>query len=281
MIVYDTCDAIWECFIEKHMPFPSVELLEKSARDYEQLWNFPNCVASIDGKHIRVKCPDKTGSKHYNYKGFFSVILQGLVDATYKFLSVDIGAYGRQSDSGVFTESNLYKHLQTGSFPFPKPKVLPGTNITLPHVILGDQGYPLKEYLMRPYPTGKGNVLRDIEVYNYRHSRARRTVECAFGILVAKWRFLKTELQVQPDNVDRLVRAACLLHNIVINQEGFDENEFQKITTLNEDGSTNSRPKRYNRAGRDAYYIRDQFKIYFSGEGATDFQNYEIDTYTD
>ncbi|CAH1966693.1 unnamed protein product [Acanthoscelides obtectus] len=112
-IIYETCDVIWECFSEKHMPFPTAELLEKSAKDYEQLWNFPNCVASIDGKHVRIKCPKKTGSKHFYYKGFFSVVLQAMVNAQYKFLSVDVGAYGRQSDSGVFSESNLFQHIET------------------------------------------------------------------------------------------------------------------------------------------------------------------------
>jgi len=34
--------------------------------------------------------------------------LQGLVDARYKFLSADVGAFGRQSDSGVFSHTNLY-----------------------------------------------------------------------------------------------------------------------------------------------------------------------------
>ncbi|CAH1982438.1 unnamed protein product [Acanthoscelides obtectus] len=153
-IIYETCDAIWECFTEKHMPFPTADLLEKSAKDYEQLWNFPNCVASIDGKHMRIKCPKKTGSKHFNYRGFFSVVLQAKVDAQYEFISVDAGAYGRQSDSGVFSESNLFQHIETGSFPFPQPRQITGTTMTLPYVILGDQGYPLKEYLMRPYPTG-------------------------------------------------------------------------------------------------------------------------------
>ena len=87
--------------------------------DYEHLWNFPNCVASIDGKHVRIKCPKLSGSRYLNYKGFFSVILQGLVDARYKFLSVDVGAYGRHSDSGIFLQSNLYQHLESGSsFPF-------------------------------------------------------------------------------------------------------------------------------------------------------------------
>jgi len=195
-IIYDTCDAIWECLVEKHMSFPTAELLEKSTKDYEHLWNFPNCVSSIDGKHARIKCPKFSGSRYFNYKGFFSVILQGLVDARYKFLSVDVCAYGRQSDSGVFSQSNLYQHLESGSFSFPHPKQIPGTTTKLPYVMLGDQGYPLKDYLMRPYSTDNAAVCREIEVYNYRHSRARRTVECAFGLLVSKWRCLKTELQV-------------------------------------------------------------------------------------
>jgi len=58
------------------MPFPTIELLEKSARDCEHVWNFPNCVASIDGKHVRIKCPKFSGSRYFNYKGF-SVIFKG------------------------------------------------------------------------------------------------------------------------------------------------------------------------------------------------------------
>ena len=54
------------------------------------------------------------------------------------------------------------------------------------YVILGDQRYPLKDYLLRPYSTDKAAVCREIEACNYRHSRARRTVECAFGYLFQK-----------------------------------------------------------------------------------------------
>ena len=125
-------------------------------------------------------------------KGFFSAILQGLVDARYKFLSVDVGAYGRQSVSAVSSQSNLYRHLESVPFPFPHSRQTPGTATKSLYVILDDQGYPLKGYLMRPYRTDKAAVCDEIEVCNYRHSPARRTVECAFGILVSKWRCLKT-----------------------------------------------------------------------------------------
>jgi hypothetical protein len=103
------------------MPFPTAELIEKSAKEYEHLWKFPNCDASIDDKHVGIKCPKLSRSRYFNYKGFFSVILQGLVDARNK-LSVGVRACSRQSDSRVFSQSDLYQHLQSGSFPFPHPK---------------------------------------------------------------------------------------------------------------------------------------------------------------
>ena len=176
-IIYDTCDAIWQCLVEKRMPLPITELLERSARDYGHVWNFRNCVASIDGKHVCIKCPKLSGSRYFNYKGF-SVILQGLVDARCKFLSVDVGAFGRQSDSGVFSQSNLHQHLESGSFPFPQPKQIPGTTTKLPYVILGDQGYHLKDYLMRPYGTDHAVFCRETTVYNSAFSSQTNGIMC-------------------------------------------------------------------------------------------------------
>ena len=45
-----------------------VEWLEIS-RKFNQRWNFPNGIGAIDGKHIVMQQPDKSGSHYRNYKG--------------------------------------------------------------------------------------------------------------------------------------------------------------------------------------------------------------------
>jgi hypothetical protein len=113
---------------------------------------FPNCVGNIDGKHIRLKCPSNSGSMYYNYKHYYSTVLQGLADARYRFIAIDVGACGKQSDSGIIHHSSLYQLLSSNNFNMPNAKKLPLSNVELPFVILGDEAYLLLRYLMRPYP---------------------------------------------------------------------------------------------------------------------------------
>ena len=60
-----------------------------------------------------------------------------------------------------------------------------GTAIYSPHTMVGDEAFPLKLLLMRPYP-GRSLDSDKKRVYNYRLCRARRTIENAFGIATAE-----------------------------------------------------------------------------------------------
>jgi hypothetical protein len=75
----------------------------------------------------------------------FSIVLLALVDANYKFIAVDAGAYGPCSDGGVSANSSLGATLREGSLQLPPDKPLPGTDEPMPHVILGDEAFPLKK----------------------------------------------------------------------------------------------------------------------------------------
>ncbi|CAH1963012.1 unnamed protein product [Acanthoscelides obtectus] len=72
-IVIEVCKAIWKKLHNKHMKFPSTEDFKAIAASYSEKGKFPHCCGSIDGKHIRVKKPRKSGSMFYNYKGFFQL----------------------------------------------------------------------------------------------------------------------------------------------------------------------------------------------------------------
>jgi hypothetical protein len=69
---------------------------------------FPT-ISAVDGKHIRIFCPSKTGSLFYNYKDFFSTFLLAFVDINYKFIVVDIGSFGKEGDSGILEKSAARK----------------------------------------------------------------------------------------------------------------------------------------------------------------------------
>jgi len=85
------------------------------AKQYQALWNFPHAVGTIGGKHVVLQCPRNNASEYFNYKNAFSIVLFALVDSDYNYMFVDVGCQGRISDSGVFTNTELCKKLETNT----------------------------------------------------------------------------------------------------------------------------------------------------------------------
>lgn len=138
-----------------------------------------------------------------------------LVDAKLQFIAIDTGSYGRNSDGGIFSRCPLGKRFAQGNFNFPPADHFPGFEHIgeVHYVAVGDEAFPLLQHIMRPFP-GRENTL-DKQVFNYRLSRARRIVENAFGILASRWRVFHTKIAVSPKNANAIVKAACVLHNLL------------------------------------------------------------------
>ena len=82
---------------------PSTKTEWKKVADlFQRRWNLLNCLVALDGKHIVIKLPIRSGGELLNYKHTFSIVLMVLVDADYKFLYMNVGCNGRVSDGGAF-----------------------------------------------------------------------------------------------------------------------------------------------------------------------------------
>ncbi|KAK5647765.1 hypothetical protein RI129_002657 [Pyrocoelia pectoralis] len=277
-IVSEVCRALWLRLQPAFMPEPDENILLSSTEQFENKWQYPNCAGAIDGKHVVIQCPRNSGSNYFNYKKTFSIVLLALVDANYKFIAIDVGAYGRNSDSSILLHSKMGKKLEAGDFGMPPDKVLPGTNISMPCVILGDEAFTLSSYMMRPYPRAFAREEHKL-IYNYRHCRARRVSENAFGIMAQKFRVYRRPLEMHVDTVIRIVKATCILHNFMrcktmIGSGGITDEEE---ASLIESGALDDiQPT--NRRGRvAAYEIRNKFANYFnSPNGSVPWQSQRI-----
>ena len=94
--------------------------MESIGKVFKEKWNFPHCVAAIDGKRVRIKAPSHRGSEFFNYKKYHSVVLLAFVDANKRFLTVDVGQYGRVSDGNVFANSNIAMRLARQNIGLPR-----------------------------------------------------------------------------------------------------------------------------------------------------------------
>lgn len=241
-------------------------MLSKSTEQFANIWQYPNCVGAIDGKHVLIQCPRNSGSIYFNYKKTFSIVLLALVDANYNFIAIDVGSYGRNSDSSILSHSEMGKQLETGTFGMPDDKVLPGTDISAPCVILGDEAFTLSSYMMRPYPRASTREHNKL-IYNYRHCRARRVSENAFGIMAQKFRIYRTPLAVHVDTVTKIVKATCALHNFMRSKTmaGVVAGEEDDAdVSLVESGALEDLEPTNRRAKTAAYEIRDKFSDYFN-----------------
>lgn len=267
---------------------PSTEEAWKEiSNDINDRWNFPNAIGALDGKHIDIIAPAHCGSDYFNYKKRNSIVLMALVDAKYNFIYVDVGAKGRESDGGVFNRCALQKAIEDERLQLPQPKPLPGRQEPVPYVIVADDAFALKPYLMKPYKFR--NQSTQERIFNYRLSRFRRVSENVFGLISARFRVVRKSIEVSPQNAETVVLAVCVLHNFLNKRKVTKYAQAKDYDQINADGTvTEGRwrqevseaerlvsinvPQNEGRSCNLAKEIREIFKKYFMKEGDVPWQ---------
>ena len=119
-----------------------------------------------------------------------------------------------------------------------------------------------------------------LQIFNYRLSRARRTIENAFGIMAGTWRVFQSKIALQPIGATKIALACCALHNFLrvhdapaarvqsaqTEVERSRHGERVEISGLGGFMGVGGNP------GRSSHAIRDEFCHYFNNEGAVEWQ---------
>ena len=77
-----------------------------------------------NGTYIPIITPDTNAKDYYNRKGFYSMLMQAVVDSNYCFTDIYIGWPGSIHDARVFSNSAIFQQGQSGTL-FPDQFVQP------------------------------------------------------------------------------------------------------------------------------------------------------------
>jgi len=85
-----------------------------------------------------------------------------ICDSNYCFSYVHIGAYGKDNDASIFGDTDVFQAFENNALNLPCEEEI--LTHSLPYVLVSDEIFPLKPWLMKPYPAR--NLTEEKRVYN-------------------------------------------------------------------------------------------------------------------
>ena len=207
------------------------------------------------------------------------MVLLPIANNNYEFLYVSFGTNRRISDGGVKENTDFYLKLLAGKLKLPRLNPKNGLNF----VFVSDEAFALRKDFLKPYNVR--TLYKQRRIFNYRLSRGRRVIENVFGILVSRFRFLSSCINVKPENINRIVMARCVLPNYLgrksseyLTPESVDCEDWEscQVTEKLRYGNTNVADIRANHnrfASEKAEAVGDSFRAYFNNAGSVLWQH--------
>lgn len=117
----------------------------KMSNDFYSRFKIPSVIGVVDGSHIPICKRSVRGQAcpYVNRKGWKSILLQGIVNAFGRFVSIDVGEKGSRHDAYVFKTSDIGRWLESNEA---EECLVKGH-----HFVLGDGAYTLRWYMMKTF----------------------------------------------------------------------------------------------------------------------------------
>ncbi|XP_042900078.1 putative nuclease HARBI1 [Parasteatoda tepidariorum] len=181
--------------------FPSTDQEKRNTRmKFFEASGFPRLLGIIDGTHIPIQRPPSDDWFMYiNRKSIFSINVQLVCDKDLKISNVVARWPGSVHDAYIWAACELRRVLTSGT-----------------DYLIGDAGYPLEPWLLKPYDTPTTAIE---ENFNKKLRSLRSSVERCNGVLKSRFRCLHKSggnLLYSPSKSCQIIMACCVLHNICI-----------------------------------------------------------------
>jgi hypothetical protein len=136
-----------------------------------------------------------------------------VADANLCFIPIDVGAYGHENDSSVFSNSSFGKVFSSGDLNVPPMRNIPGTSISIPLYFVGDEAFPLKPNMKRLFPRRELDLVQN--VFNDKLSSTRHTIQCAFGSLTKEFGIFQKAFETNVQVTECTIKSARIVYSYI------------------------------------------------------------------
>jgi hypothetical protein len=220
-----TCNTIFKVFVTKisnllyheYVKEPEGQELQRVMEGY-RLLGLPGAIGSMDVTHVWwARCPPElvwscTGKEEHPTLAF-----QCVVDHNRRIHHVSVPFFGGTNDKTITKNDSFPLRVACGKYRNVEYVLYDDTGI--PQLCKGvylivDGGYDKEGHLMCPkaWPV----QMKDVKWSEWLES-CRKDVECTFGIIKARWRWLRSPILFKSmDLIGDAMRTACIFHNVLL-----------------------------------------------------------------
>lgn len=228
--------------------FPTGDELRQSMQVYERL-GLPGCIGSLDGTKIAWdRCPSESSNVCTGKEKSPTLGFQCLVNHSRQIYHISSFFVGSSTDITMSYWDPVTKHLLSGDFDMISESLANYTFKTFDFdgkttnwkgvYCITDRGYLKRSVFVDP----------DIKSFAKNHvmwsewlESVRKDVECTFGILKARFRFLRNAVRYHyPDTIEQATRCCAILHNILLRYDGLDNLNWEKLLPDDEEKESTS-----------------------------------------
>lgn len=210
------CMGVIQAFKSRYQRRPTPEDVERIL-EVNAHRGFPGMLGSLDCMHWEWKnCPKAWKGAYTGKEGTPSLVLEVVATQDLWIWHSFFGLPGSLNDINVLDRSNLFQDLSLGVAP-PCQYTVNGNLYTTPYY-LADGIYPEWATLVKTFSSPQDPKKK---MFSKVQEATRKDVECAFGVLQARFAIIKGPSRMwQPAHLELIMNCCIILHNMIVEEEG-------------------------------------------------------------